>query len=399
MSRSGASPPAIKSTGSGNSCSSKGETGTWASAPRGPDHNHDAWVFGGLNGPARHAAKDRDRKEAGSWDDVPLKTKLVLLLLLATLGGGLIAMGDAYLGHQIWRLGAAVSVLLFVMVWLGHIWVCRPFDRLIRQLRRIGTVSRPDILGSLALQRRDEVGQVAKAVHGIATSALHDRFEAKHLRRTLDHRVASATHKATSQLRKIAMRDPLTNLGNRLFLEENLEPLVQSVLDSEGDVICLLIDMDNLKNVNDTLGHAAGDGLIKFLASLLLAITRRNDYAIRLGGDEFVVLLPNCSRDRVRSICEQLLSLFRQHVRMAYASDVRADLSMGAASLQRDCIRNGEELMARADANMYAAKEAGKGQAYGISWKTGAGSRPLFLNPETQMTKHPKSERAAHSRG
>lgn len=71
------------------------------------------------------------------------------------------------------------------------------------------------------------------------------------------------------------MRDPLTNLANRRFFHENLESLIQSIKKSKADLIGIVLDLGNVKLVNDTLGHAAGDEFLVFLASLIPACSRR----------------------------------------------------------------------------------------------------------------------------
>jgi len=305
------------------------------------------------------------RRRGAAWDDAPLRIKLPLLITLAVVVGSLIGMVEAHLGHTVWPLGLGLTGSVILLVWIGHVWVCRPFEILLRQLGRIRTISSPNTLETLAQLRRDEIGQLAHAVHVIATAAMRDQREVRRLRRTLDHRIASATRHATQQLRQMAMRDPLTNLGNRHFLDSNLEPLVASAVASGTDLICIMLDLDNFKCVNDSHGHATGDEFLIFVANLVHASVRRNDYAVRLGGDEFVVLMPDCSLDRALKVADQIQDLFRQHARIAFAGDFEVGVSMGIAGLARDGVKTGQELLQRADANLYAAKRAGKGQTVG----------------------------------
>ena len=122
-----------------------------------------------------------------------------------------------------------------------------------------------------------------------------------------------------------------------------------------------MIDMDNFKHVNDTQGHTVGDELLILLASLIRALTRPEDYAVRLGGDEFTVLMPGCSPGRSGQLLDRIRDLFAQHARTAMRIDPPPDLSAGIASLRRDGLDSGRRLLERADANLYAAKHAGKG--------------------------------------
>jgi len=295
-----------------------------------------------------------------------LRAKLVTLVTAGSVGGGLVGILEASLGYAVWPLAVGLTCWLILLFWLGQIWVCRPFERLLHKLDRIRNISRPGGLDSLLLRRRDEVGKLAHAVHTIASEALRDQREVRLLRRTLDHKVASATRTATQQLRQMAMRDPLTNLGNRHFLDQNLEALVESILQSEADLVCVMLDMDNFKAVNDTLGHATGDDLLIFLGSLVRANARRNDVVVRLGGDEFVILMPECSSARVSKMTTAIQSLFRQHARVTLGGELTVSVSMGVASLKRDKIRTGEALLARADERLYEAKRNGKARTVGI---------------------------------
>ena len=157
----------------------------------------------------------------------------------------------------------------------------------------------------------------------------------------------------------------MTDLGNRRFLDENMPLLFDSVCASRTELICLALDLDDFKHVNDTQGHAMGDELLKALAGLLRATLRHDDLAIRLGGDEFVVLLPGCDLERAGQLASNWHLLFGQQARSLLPADVTCGVSIGIASLRRDAPASAEALLQAADANLYAAKRAGKGHTVG----------------------------------
>ena len=185
---------------------------------------------------------------------------------------------------------------------LAKAWIGTPIQILVEQLGRINREYSVSAINALPIQRRDEVGQVARSIHQITSWCRRDYHEARQLRRTLDHRVATATRAATRELRRLAMRDPLTDLGNRRFLADHLDTLIESVRQAGGELVAVVIDVDNFKKVNDTHGHGAGDDLLVSLAGLIRASVRGEDYAVRLGGDEFVALMPGCAVERAADI-------------------------------------------------------------------------------------------------
>lgn len=294
------------------------------------------------------------------WNDSPLRSKVVLLIIMAVLGGGCIGQLGAYLGPMVWPFWVSLAGLLCALIWLGKYWVWLPFDQLLKQVNRLGRTEIRGPLKSLPVNREDEVGRLAQMINKLAVRSVQDRRETDWLRRTLDQGVEQATRRATHQLRQMAMHDPLTNLGNRRFLEEHLESLVESAWTSGSDMVCAVVDMDNFKSVNDSLGHAAGDELLVFLAQLIRGSIRHEDYAIRLGGDEFLILMPGCDVSRVEEMLKQIVILFRQHVRTVMPKDIHAGLSVGIASLTEG-ISTGRQLLDAADANLYIAKRSGKG--------------------------------------
>jgi diguanylate cyclase (GGDEF)-like protein len=213
----------------------------------------------------------------------------------------------------------------------------------------------------LPLHRQDEIGQIARVIDRLTARTVREYHEADRLRRTLDDRVEKSTRQATQQLRQLAMRDPLTGLGNRRFLEENFDQLIKSALNSGTPVACVAIDMDNFKKINDTLGHKAGDDLLIFLSTLIRGSLREDDFSVRLGGDEFVVVLPGCSLSRATQFAQQLITLFRQNSKAVHASDIPVSLSIGIATLSSG-IDSSQGLLSQADDNLYSAKRAGKGR-------------------------------------
>ncbi|MDR6415480.1 EAL domain-containing protein [Pseudarthrobacter sulfonivorans] len=156
------------------------------------------------------------------------------------------------------------------------------------------------------------------------------------------------------QLRVMAFKDPLTGLANRaVFNAELLSALKEPRLKS---VDVLLLDLDDFKEVNDILGHHAGDDMLVEVARRLRGCVPTADVVARLGGDEFVVLLTACpDADAIAECIVRCL-----HVPFSIeGSMLRPSLSLGLASVGRDA-RGASELLREADIAMYAAKAAGK---------------------------------------
>lgn len=147
--------------------------------------------------------------------------------------------------------------------------------------------------------------------------------------------------------------DPLTGLPNREFLEEAATKTIQL-----GEPFALVyIDIDNFKNVNDTLGHAAGDLLLKTVAEELKSFVIRGDIVCRIAGDEFVLILKNPRVD-LDSRCAILLNRLNQKWEYG-SSEFYISASAGVAIYPEDAITF-DELLQHADNSMYHAKENGK---------------------------------------
>ncbi len=305
------------------------------------------------------------RQRRGGWDDVSLRVKIGLLVASAAVWGSVVGLLVSRLEYPVWPLMLGVLLVVWIGLVTGRLGVCRPLEQLVDQARRMSRPTDPLPARHLPVGRRDEIGQLARALQRVGESAHRTGREARRLRRTLDQRVEKATRLATRQLSEMAMRDAMTDLANRRFLDTHLDEIVRSCRASTTDLVCIVIDVDDFKQVNDTLGHRAGDELIVFVGELIRALVRDGDYAVRLGGDEFVVLLPGASVRRAAMLCDQLRDLFASHVRTLMRDQHNLGLSMGIASLLGDHIRSGAELIETADGRLYQAKHNGKGRAVG----------------------------------
>ncbi len=314
----------------------------------------------GDHAPAASRSPEADRRPT-DWTDAPLRSKVHLLMMLAVLTGALIVKADLWWGPSFWHAMGALALAITALAALAQAWVNVPIENLARRAELIARVNKPSALRKLPIGRHDEVGRLAKSIQLIGVSALRTQREATHLRRTLDHRVVAATRRATRQLKHLAMRDPLTELGNRRFLDDQLEPLTRQVADAGHDLICILLDLDDFKPVNDRLGHEAGDELLVLLSGLLRASVRHDDLCVRLGGDEFAVFMPGATLARAEQFAEGLRKLFRQQVRVMHRNGPHPDLSIGIASLRADRARTGDDLLRVADRRLYDAKHNGKG--------------------------------------
>ena len=151
----------------------------------------------------------------------------------------------------------------------------------------------------------------------------------------------------------------LTGLINRREFELRVEQALERArIDSTEHALCY-IDLDQFKVVNDTCGHAAGDDLLRQVASLLQAHLRRLDTLARLGGDEFGLLLENCPEPVAVRITSELLEALRMHRFTWGGRSFRLGASIGVAMISQP-LQSLAQALSAADAACYAAKEAGR---------------------------------------
>jgi diguanylate cyclase (GGDEF)-like protein len=169
-------------------------------------------------------------------------------------------------------------------------------------------------------------------------------------------RADSNRRELAEQLRELAERDPLTHLFNRRRFDEALAHQVAVSRRYGAPFSVLILDLDHFKRVNDTLGHQAGDRLLKETARALDGCLRGSDVVARLGGDEFVVLLPHTDLESCESVAGKLLLLLRARQIRTSIGGVVGEAPI-AASLRPDAVLGG------ADHALYEVKASGRGRA------------------------------------
>jgi diguanylate cyclase (GGDEF)-like protein/PAS domain S-box-containing protein len=177
---------------------------------------------------------------------------------------------------------------------------------------------------------------------------------------TLNIRDVSDATRLNDQLRTLAFHDSLTLLANRSLFSDRVHQAIRHISDGMTPAV-LFIDLDNFKTVNDSLGHSAGDALLRAFAHRLVHSTRAGDTVARLGGDEFAVLIDHAPNvEAAMAVAGQVLEACKQPFEID-GRPLRVACSVGVALADR--VSNVERLMRNADAAMYAAKSAGKGHA------------------------------------
>lgn len=169
------------------------------------------------------------------------------------------------------------------------------------------------------------------------------------------------SRKMLRQLSYSASHDALTHLANRASFEKQLRILLQTVNSTHQRHALVFIDLDRFKAVNDSAGHAAGDALLRELASLMLSMLRSSDVLARLGGDEFGLLLPDCNVESARFIATRIISAVNDYHFIWEGRVHRVGASAGITLID-DNNHQAAEVMSQADIACYASKNGGRGR-------------------------------------
>jgi diguanylate cyclase (GGDEF)-like protein len=274
---------------------------------------------------------------------------------------------DGFPYAKVGQFFAGLAVISLAGVAIGFLWlhsrILQPIADLADEVRAAHVLSDRRTPTRLA-GRDDEIGAMARTVIDMRTELREWRGRASHLEHSMDHHVAAETQRITRELRQAEKKvttDPLTHLGNRRLLLGRFTEIFEAQRQAGRDLSVILIDVDHFKEVNDTLGHKAGDELLVFVGELLQQCLREEDLAIRYGGDEFLLILPSVHASNAASVAERTMRLFAQQARVL-AVQPKPSMSAGIASILVHHPATAEDLLELADQALYEAKRAGKSQ-------------------------------------
>ena len=164
--------------------------------------------------------------------------------------------------------------------------------------------------------------------------------------------MAIVTHRLTARLRETSLHDELTGLLNRRAMNEYLQNQWHRHLRRRHPLALVMVDLDHFKHINDSLGHAGGDAVLRGTAALFRQHLRREDLVARMGGEEFLLLLPDTPEPAALALCERL----RQ---VAHIEQLGVTLSLGLTMVSVDD-SDAEVAVRRADQALYRAKAEGR---------------------------------------
>ena len=214
-----------------------------------------------------------------------------------------------------------------------------------------------------------EIAPVLKEVVGATRTMANDSMTARDELRGMREK-AQATeaelvklHQELDRVSAQARHDPLTGALNRKGLEEAVNREVSNVRRKDTPLCMALLDIDNFKKLNDTLGHASGDAALTHLATVTREVMRPHDTLARYGGEEFVILMPDTALDNGIEAMTRLQRELTKRFFLTGTEKVLITFSAGVAQLAAD--ETGQSAIKRADQAMYLAKRSGKNRVLG----------------------------------
>ena len=278
-----------------------------------------------------------------------------LLYLLATHD----ALGDAWT-TQVMLCLVALLAAAWGAIHRHHHWTL-PQRRLREQVRRV-------LRGEASIESLSDIGGGPAGLVPLIQEVLRELRQQKLANAAreaeLRQRAASRTgalERTIESLRHQATRDALTGLFNRRFLDTFLPQAVQKCLAAKAELCVLMMDVDHFKKLNDTLGHTAGDALLKSIGQIIRSTARGEDVPFRFGGDEFIVLMLGSGEKAGRALADRLTSLVDSLCK-TYHITPRPRLSVGVAPLASLENPTVETLLVEADRRLYAVKAGHKAE-------------------------------------
>ncbi|WP_409299904.1 diguanylate cyclase [Peribacillus sp. SCS-155] len=177
---------------------------------------------------------------------------------------------------------------------------------------------------------------------------------------------AEEARRDSEHYREMALRDPLTGLHNRRYIDAHLEELIENVALTGQPLSAAIIDLDNFKQINDTLSHEVGDAVLVHFAKILTVTVMETAEVARIGGEEFVILFPEVSEDAAFRSAEEIRMAVKSANWRTITGELPVTVSIGVCTVRGSNI-NRAQLLSAADQNLYSAKRTGKDKVIATS--------------------------------
>ena len=238
------------------------------------------------------------------------------------------------------------GIIVVVLIALALNFFAKKITEPIRLMGEMAMrVKNGDLSGQLEIANDNELGELANNINHMIQSIRATREESK---------------KSEEQLKVTAYYDALTGLPNRKYFLLRLRQIINKSVESRFYGAMLFVDVDKFKSVNDTYGHAVGDGLLIEFAKRIIEVVGNKEAACRYGGDEFLLFLLGYNEEDTKSVCNALVNKMRQPFNIA-GNEFNLSASVGAAIMPKDAA-DIDNLLIKADSALYVSKNSGRDQ-------------------------------------
>ena len=260
---------------------------------------------------------------------------------------------------------SSIIAILLVSLWQILI-VCKPLNNLIDHISQI-TEGNLNIEEFKAKSSQDEIGRLAKVFNQMHATIKRQIQELNAHRDMLEKEVKERTYEleqANKKLDLISRTDELTQLPNRRDMHRTIEKEVDRANRFRKAFSIIFIDIDHFKDVNDTYGHAAGDAVLRSVASTIRSLLRKYDVLARYGGEEFLTLLPETELKDAAHVAERFRKQIENQTIFFGSQEIKVTITLGVA--QFDSSQGAEKCIQLADKALYEGKEHGRNRV--ILW-------------------------------
>lgn len=245
------------------------------------------------------------------------------------------------MGIKTLQIVLAFSILAMLLSFVVSRFLTRHLNKIVDAVRRF---SREHVMGELPLDRKDEIGLLARSFNDMQVEIRAQMAELHESKQQLDH---------------LARHDTLTGLPNRMMFYDTLEHEMAAMRRAGKQLAVFFIDLDRFKEINDSLGHAVGDEVLRTAARRLKSMVREVDTVARLGGDEFMLLLSGMDDvQHLPAIARKIVEGVSRPIHVG-PRELRVSVSIGISLYPRDAA-NAADLVHKADLAMYQSKTAGR---------------------------------------